>query len=852
MLRSAIFRSLIVPVLLLPLSNGLRAQPALTLSSASTIPGGTVTLNLSLSSSASNPPAAIQWTLTYPTNAISALSVAAGPALTSASVGKTITCAGGASGYNCIASGLNANIISDGVIATITLTLSGGIAAAVGVINALAASPAGSEIAMTSAGGSVNVLPAVSSVSCTPATLTPGASSTCTVTITASGGASVNLTSSSGDLAVPVSVSVPATSSSATFAATAQQFTSNESVTITATLNGSSQSATLSLTVPSVVNSIACSPSGLMSGAQSACAVTLSNAAPAATTIAIHSNSGLITAPSSIVVPTGSITQTFTAAAGSITADTTATITVTLGASSQSANVALWSTPTLSSITCAVSKVPVGSGTSCTVTVSKPAGPIAVSLASNNSAIAVPASTTVPQGSTTASFPLTAQSLSSNWVVVSASYNGVTKGVVVMTSAAVQTDSTAAITAIACKPKVLEVGSSGLCRVTLSGGASSTAAEIELAASTGAIHLPAQIFTRPRQSVVEFQVESVDTPTDAAVITAWMGEDKVTDTIAVSVGGARQIRVPGDQFARYGTELRFHVSALDPSWVLSAADLPAGAAFDAEEGEFRWTPAAAQAGSHRIDFTATDGSGRQATAAVGAQVDYGEPLVTRVVNAASRSSEAICSPGAIASIQGRWFTDAPAASDPSGASQEISGVRILVNGSGAPILSASATELTFLCPDLTAGADLQVVVQTDHGSTAPVHIAEQSAAPAIFSVDGSGHGQGAVVLDGGDKLAMVRNYRFEGQPAAPGDHVTIYATGLDGIENIELQLGEARVAANAVVEMPGHPGVFQVTITIPDSAKAANDLPLSLTGSTSEGRKVNSNIVSIAVEGNNR
>ena len=117
-------RSLILLIgLLLPVSNLLHAQSSLALSSAVVPPGGATALDLSLSSPPSNQPAAIEWTFSYPTASVSSLSVAAGPSLSAA--GKSISCATGVNSYTCIAWGLNSNAISDGVVATLSVTLSG-------------------------------------------------------------------------------------------------------------------------------------------------------------------------------------------------------------------------------------------------------------------------------------------------------------------------------------------------------------------------------------------------------------------------------------------------------------------------------------------------------------------------------------------------------------------------------------------------------------------------------------------------------------------------------------------------------------------------------------------------------
>lgn len=142
--------------MLLGLAEVLCAQSSLTLSSATTTAGGTVPLNLSLSSPAGSAPAALQWTLTYPTGSVTSVSVAAGASATAA--GKSISCAGGAAAYTCVAAGTNANTIANGVVAVVTATLSaGGNGATIGVNSAIGATPTGYWGAVSATGGSITL-----------------------------------------------------------------------------------------------------------------------------------------------------------------------------------------------------------------------------------------------------------------------------------------------------------------------------------------------------------------------------------------------------------------------------------------------------------------------------------------------------------------------------------------------------------------------------------------------------------------------------------------------------------------------------------------------------------------------
>ena len=136
--------------------------------------------------------------------------------------------------------------ISDGVVATVSVTLSGSNDVPVTIGNSLGASLAGDAIAVTGTGGTVSVtaVTVISSLACSPGTLAPNASSTCTVILSGSGGGIVGLSSSSTNLTVPASLTIPTGSVSGTFLATAKAFTADQTATVTATLNGSSATAT--------------------------------------------------------------------------------------------------------------------------------------------------------------------------------------------------------------------------------------------------------------------------------------------------------------------------------------------------------------------------------------------------------------------------------------------------------------------------------------------------------------------------------------------------------------------------------------------------------------------------------
>ncbi|NBO65073.1 MAG: tandem-95 repeat protein, partial [Acidobacteria bacterium] len=86
--------------------------------------------------------------------------------------------------------------------------------------------------------------------------------------------------------------------------------------------------------------------------------------------------------------------------------------------------------------------------------------------------------------------------------------------------------------------------------------------------------------------------------------------DTRTVTITV-VNRAPTLTVPGDRVVAPGQTLAFTVTASDPDTgqtpILTASNLPIGAAFNQANGQFTWTPTGTQTGSYTVSFTVTDG-----------------------------------------------------------------------------------------------------------------------------------------------------------------------------------------------------------------------------------------------------
>jgi uncharacterized protein (TIGR03437 family) len=654
----------------------------------------------------------------------------------------------------------------------------------------------------------------------------------------------VTLTSSNAALTVPASVTVPVGASNATFTATAASFTSSQSATATAILGSSLQTATIGLLAPVLVSGVSCNATGVMSGASATCAVTLSQAVSAATIVSLNSTSALLSIPATVTIAAGMATGSFTATAGTVLSNIQATVSVALGGSSQSAIVQLWATPSLSSVTCTPAKIAVGSASTCTVALSNAAGNLAIGISSSNFAVAVPATVTVPQGNSSTSFTVTAQGFYPHSIVVTASYNGgsVLQSLLI-TAQQAQISGTTRIQSLSCEPGRLH----RTCRIALKAPSDSDIAELSLVSSNQSVRLPESVTILRGQSSVGFRIDAVSpVGGHAATITAKLGPDAIQETISLD-SQPGPLGVPSYLCVKYGTKIQFRVSPSDEGATLAASDVPAGAVFDAASGIFQWVPDVASMGTHRVIFTELGPAGSSVAASAVLEVDSGTPAVTRVVNAASRSDAAACSPGAIASLEGKWLAEGTATSDPTGHSTTLSGTVVRVNGIEVPILSASISRVDFLCPAATPGSTLEIALQTSSNFAQPIRTVSRETTPGIFSLDESGTGQGMITHSGTTTMAMIPNYRYPSREALPDDLLTVYATGIASAQEVSVIAGGVEVTPLSLVADPERAGIYRISLRLPPGPADA-DMPVSLKMKMPDGSVVTSNDVRVATE----
>jgi len=293
----------------------------------------------------------------------------------------------------------------------------------------------------------------LNAIACTQSSFTGAGTDSCTVSLSTaatSGGLSVSLSSSDSAVSLPSSVTIPANATSVGFTATVSAVTSSQTATLAASNGGVTRNFALQLnaTTPTLALSANSVSFGNVTVGQTVKqSITLSSTGNGPVSISALSVAGSLFSATGLSVPatlnpgqSATLTLQFYAPGtnqytGVLTIysnSSTGNMTVNMSAQGTTAPGAL------SALTCATGSMSAAGTDACNVTLSGPAGSsgMVVNLASNNTAVTVPASVTVPANATSASFNATVASVSSTQTAtVSASSGSVTESFMIQLNA---------------------------------------------------------------------------------------------------------------------------------------------------------------------------------------------------------------------------------------------------------------------------------------------------------------------------------------------------------------------------------------------------------------------------------
>ena len=391
-------------------------------------------------------------------------------------------------------------------------------------------------------------VPRLTRLSCTNTTITGAGTDNCTVATGAavpSGGLNVGLASNNSSFVVPASMTLAAGSTSGSFSATVSAVNVAQAVTISASATGISASTSVQLEAAAI--SLGVSSSSLSFGnvnvnTATTQTLTLSSTGTSAVTVSAATVAGTGFTVSGATFPltlnpnqTATLTVQFDpSTAGAATGQLTLTSNSSSG-SSTLIGLSGTGVPVLSGLSCSSGSM-TGAGTdSCTVTlnVAAASGGFAVSLASNNSAVTVPASVTVAGGSTSASFTATVFSVSTaQTATLTASANSVAKTFGLQLNGGVPT-----LSALSCSNGSLTGAGTDSCTVTLSTAAASGGFIVRLASNNSSVTVPASVTVAAGATTASFTA-TVSAVSTAQTVTLTASANSVAETFALQLGSS--------------------------------------------------------------------------------------------------------------------------------------------------------------------------------------------------------------------------------------------------------------------------------------------------------------------------
>jgi RHS repeat-associated protein len=257
--------------------------------------------------------------------------------------------------------------------------------------------------------------------------------------------------------------------------------------------------------------------------------VTGSATSPSDRIVALSSNSSAVSVPATVTIPGGATSVSFNVTTAPVAADTLATLTASFSQSVATGSVTVLA-PQLASVSLVPSAVTSGSATTGTVTLTGPAPTaFAIDLSSNNAAAAVPASVTVAQNASSATFTATTNAGTVNaTATISATWAGVTQQATLSVSQA-------QMTGLTINPTVVQNGSSATGTVTLSpSGLTNTI--VGLASSLPDAVVPSAVTVQAGAPSATFPIATAlqTANTAQATITATLGNATQQATVRVN------------------------------------------------------------------------------------------------------------------------------------------------------------------------------------------------------------------------------------------------------------------------------------------------------------------------------
>ena len=226
--------------------------------------------------------------------------------------------------------------------------------------------------------------------------------------------------------------------------------------------------------------------------------------------------------------------------------------------------------------------------------------------------------------------------------------------------------------------------------------------------------------------------------------------------------------------------------------------------------------------------------------------------VISVANAASNDRPGEIAAGAWVTLKGIGLADATTVADAVPYPKTLSGTQVLIQNRPLPLYFVSPGQINALIPAALNADKQQLTVIRNGTRSAGVDLLVTHVEPGLFSLDGSGQGQGAILISNTSLVAGPASTPRPAQPVQRGQFISIYCTGLGSVNGDPPQDGDATPLSpfltttalpkvtiggvDAPVSFSGLAptlvGVYLVNVQVPDAVRPGDDIPVTLTMGT--------------------
>jgi uncharacterized protein (TIGR03437 family) len=281
-----------------------------------------------------------------------------------------------------------------------------------------------------------------------------------------------------------------------------------------------------------------------------------------------------------------------------------------------------------------------------------------------------------------------------------------------------------------------------------------------------------------------------------------------------------------------------------------------------------WEPVT-PADSMTISLTAASGSLTGQTMLTGSVLfpSGPNPIALAIANSASNSNPGQVTPGLNVAIYGVRLADEIAIGQDVPLPRAIDDVAVTLNDVALPLFFVSPGQINAIIPNgVAVNTQQQLVIRGGTTYSAPMAVTVTDSAPAIYTLNQQGSGQGAILIANSDGIvAAPAGSVGASRPARRGEYIEIFCTGLGAVDNAPPDgdrapsaepLARTRVTPTVTIGgqavpvlysglAPGLISLYQIDVEVPDSAAVGDAVPIVV---SVNGQPSNTATVAVAAQ----